>query len=280
MEVQTTMYSSKLYVITDQIVMKTMKQALENAQIGGPAKDIQIIVVGKTGTGKSALINSIIDLEITIARESRRIDRCSKTVQKYYCSNVIPGVNVTFIDTPGLQDIHQQEQSYIQEMKSKCGEVTLVLYCMKMSDHRLTNDDKVAMQKLYQAFGPKFWERVVFVLTFANYERCDQRDSGDEQDSEPPYEDDAAWKELIKKRFSNRILHRDKAINSFLESIFSIKRVPFLVAGTYKPSFSCRNPMPLFDRDNWLLDFLALCCNEIKEKHRFSKLNLNNSKCQ
>ena len=260
--------------------MKTMKQALENAQIGGPAKDIQIIVVGKTGTGKSALINSIIDLEREIAKEGGGINPCSEAVQKYYCSDVVPGVNVTVIDTPGLQDIHQQEQSYIQEMKKKCRDVTLVLYCMKMINHRLTNDDIDAMQKLYHAFGPKFWERVVFVLTFANEEDCDQGDSEDEEVPEPPYDDEVAWMELIKKRFNNRILHCDKAINSFLESTFSIKRVPFLVAGTYKPSFSCPNPKSLFGRDNWLLDFLTLCCNEIKEKHRLSKLKLNNGKCQ
>ena len=258
--------------------MKTMKQALENAKIGGPSKDIQIIVVGKTGTGKSALINSIIDLKREIAKEGGEINRCSEAVQKYYCSNVVPGVNVTVIDTPGLQDMHEQDQSYIQKMKSKCGEVTLVLYCMKMNDHRLTNDDNNAMQKLYHAFGPKFWERVVFVLTFANNENCEQRDSRDEPNPEPPYEDEVAWKELIKKRFSNRILHRDKAISSFLESSFSIKRVPFSVAGTYKPNRKVRNPMPLPDRDNWLLDFLTLCCDEIKEKHKFSKLNLNYSK--
>ena len=257
--------------------MKTMKQALESAKIVGPLKDIQIIVVGKTGAGKSALINSIIDLEREIAKEGGGVDRCSEAIRKYYCSDVVPGVNITVIDTPGLQDIHQQDQSYIQEMRSKCRDVTLVLYCMKMNDHRLTNDDNVAMQKLHQAFGPKFLERVVFVLTFANKEDCDQGDSSDEQDSEPPYEDVAAWKELNKKRFSNRILHRDKAISSFLESTFSIKRVPFSVAGTYKRSFTVRKPMSLPDRDNWLLDFLTLCCNEIKEKHRLSKLKLNNS---
>ena len=262
--------------------MKSMKQVLENArgleEGTSNSKDIQIIVVGKTGAGKSALINGIIDLKKEIAREDGGINRCSEAIHKYYCSNVVPGLNVTVIDTPGLQDIHQKEQSYIQEMKSKCGEVTLVLYCMKMSDHRLSNDDNVAMQKLYHAFGPKFWERVVFVLTFANNENCDQRDSRDEQDPEPSYEDEGAWMKLIKKRFSNRILHRDKAVNGFLESSFSIKGIPFSVAGTYKRSFTVRNPMSLPDRDNWLLDFLTLCCNEIKEKHRFSKLNLNHSK--
>ena len=277
------MYSSKLYVITDEIVMKTMKQALENAQIGGPSKDIQIIVVGKTGAGKSALINSIIDLEKEIAKESGGSDPCSEGVHKYYCSNVVPGVNVTVIDTPGLQDIRQKEQSYIQEMRSKCGEVTLVLYCMKMTDHRLTIDDKVAMQKLYHAFGPKFWERVVFVLTFANNERCKLMDSRDAPGPEPYRTNRAVWLELKKQRFSGRILHREKAINDFLKSIFDIKSVKFSVSGDYKEfvdenSEVLINPMRLPDRENWLLDLLTLCCDEIKEKHRFSKLNLNNSK--
>ena len=137
--------------------MKTMKQALLNAKIGGLAKDIQIVVVGKTGTGKSALINSIIDLKRGIAREGGGVDRCSEAVRKYYCSNVVPGVNVTVIDTPGLQDIHQQEQSYIQEMRSKCGEVTLVLYCMKMSDHRLSNDG----QRRYAEALSCIWAKVL-----------------------------------------------------------------------------------------------------------------------
>ena len=284
MKVQTTMCSSKLYVITDEIVMKTMKQALKKAQIGGPAMDIQIIVVGKTGAGKSALINSIIDLEREIAREGGETNRCSEAVQKYYCSDVVPGVNVTVIDTPGLQDIHQKEQSYIQEMKSKCGEVTLVLYCMKMTDHRLTNDDKVVMQKLYHAFGPKFWERVVFVLTFANNEKCKLRDSRDAPGPEPYRTNRAVWLELKKQRFSGRILHREKAINDFLKNIQSdIKSVKFSVSGDYKETVEENsevliNPMHLPDRENWLLNLLTLCCNEIKEEHKFSKLSLNNSK--
>ena len=266
--------------------MKTMKQALENARIGGPAKDIQIIIIGKTGAGKSALINSIIDLEREIAKESGGSDPCLEGVRKYYCSNVVPGVNVTVIDTPGLQDIRQKEQSYmyIQEIRSKCEDVTLVLYCMKMTDHRLTNDDKVAMQKLHEAFGPKFWERVVFVLTFANNEKCKQRDSRDAPGPEPYRTNRAVWLELKKQRFSGRILHHEKAINDFLKSIqFDITSVKFSVSGDYKETVEENsgvliNPMRLPDRENWLLDLLTLCCDEIKEKHRFSKLNLNNSK--
>ena len=257
--------------------MNALRRVLTDAKVGD-SKDIRIIVLGKTGHGKSALINSIIEKEIAV--EGAHMERTTDAVQLYQCPDVIPGVNVTVIDTPGLQDIQQQEQSYIQEMKSKCQEVTLILYCMKMTDHRLTNDDKVAMLKFHQAFGPKFWERVVFVLTFANEENCNIRDSRDkpEPDPEPPYDDEEAWAVIIKKRFSNRIQYRSQAMNAILKDTFHIDDVPFSVAGTYKPSRDNRRPMVLPDRENWLVDLLSLCCHEIKEKHKFTKLNLNNSK--
>ena len=259
--------------------MNTLKQVLTDAEVGD-SKDIRIIIIGKTGTGKSALINGIIDLEKKIAKEGADVERITDAVQLYRCSDVIPGVNVTVIDTPGLQDIRQQEQSYIQEMKSKCQEVTLILYCMKMTDRRLTNDDIVAMQKLHQAFGPKFWERVVFVLTFANEENCSKNDErdGPEPEPKPSLEDKNAWHKIKKMRFINRIEHRSKAINTFLKRTFHINDVPFSVAGTYEKDCDNLTPMVLLDRENWLFDLLSLCCHEIKEKHKFTKFSLNESK--
>uniref|UniRef100_A0A1X7TD21 AIG1-type G domain-containing protein n=1 Tax=Amphimedon queenslandica TaxID=400682 RepID=A0A1X7TD21_AMPQE len=265
-----------------QRAMNTLKQVLTDAKVGY-SKDIQIVVLGKTGAGKSALINSIIDLEKEIAEESAHVEQCTDTVRLYRCSNIIPGVNVTVVDTPGLQGIHQQEQLYIQEMKSKCQEVTLILYCMNMTDRRLTNDDLGAMKKLHQAFGSKFLERVVFVLTFANKEDCNKRiDNIDEPepDPEPLDDDEEAWALIVRKRFTNRIKCRSKAINASLNDIFHVKNVPFSVAGTYKSQHNNREPtcMALPDRENWLVDFLSLCCHEIKEKHKFTKFGLNDSK--
>ena len=98
----------KIALFLGQRAMRTLKQVLTDAKVGY-SKDIQIIVLGKTGAGKSALINSIIDLERIVAEEGADMEPCTGTVRLYRCSNVIPGVNVTVIDTPGLQDIHQHE---------------------------------------------------------------------------------------------------------------------------------------------------------------------------
>ena len=133
--------------------MKTIKEFLQQRSI---SRDINILVIGKTGEGKSALINSLIELKREIAPEGAFTDCCTTTTQSYTYRSIIPGVNVTIIDTPGLQDIQNKEHKYIQEMKNKCHAISLVLYCMQLPNHRFTNDDIIAMQKFDQMFGQKF----------------------------------------------------------------------------------------------------------------------------
>ena len=261
-----------LVVFIDLSVMKSLRKALESVNVvpEGSLNDIRIMILGITGSGKSALVNSIIEKET--AKEGGEIGCCTKVAQQYYYSDVVPGVNVTLIDTPGLQNV--EEQLYIQELRNKGRNVTMVLFCMKITEQPFNN--KAIMQKLHEAFGPKFWEKVVFVLTFANKEICSRRDSKDEPepDPEPSFSDEKAWQELKKKRFTCRVSQRKKAISSFVKSTFGINDTVFTVAGIYKPSNESPDPKFLPDSDDWLADFLTLCCKEIKEKHVFSKLCL------
>ena len=256
--------------------MSTMKQVLESE---GTPSDIHLLVVGRTGQGKSTLVNSLIELGEEVAKEGAEADMCTKFCRSYVYPELLPGVRVRIVDSPGLQDIHTNEQQYIQEMKSQCQEVSLVLYCMKMTNHRLVHDDTMALRRLHQAFGPGFWKRVLFVLTFANNERCDQKDSRDENDPEPPFTDEAAWFELIRKRFAHRVTLRADNINDFLKKKLHIDdSAQFVPAGQYTPNFYNPHPLKLPDRENWLYDLIKLAHSQIKEKHNFSRLNLNDSK--
>lgn len=244
----------------------------------GTSSDIHLLVVGRTGQGKSTLINSLIELAKEVAKEGAEPDICTKSCHSYVYPELLPGVRVRIVDSPGLQDIYANEQKYIQEMKSQCQEVSVVLYCMKMTDHRISNDDKSALRKLNQAFGPGFWKRVLFVLTFANNEKCDQMDNRDEDGPEPPYSDRAAWENLIKRRFVNRVKRRGVDINMFLKQDLKIDDLlQFVPAGHYKPSYCNPSPKQLPDRGDWLYDMIESIHSQMK-KNKFSRLNLNDSK--
>ncbi|KAJ7979004.1 Translocase of chloroplast 90 chloroplastic [Quillaja saponaria] len=73
--------------------------ALEQEAIGLPELDFscRILVLGKTGVGKSATINSIFDQAKTITDAFRPATNCIQEVV-----GIVNGVKVTFIDTPGL----------------------------------------------------------------------------------------------------------------------------------------------------------------------------------
>ena len=262
-------------IIFSILGMSTTKRVLTRE---GTSSDIHLLVVGKTGQGKSTLINSLIELEEDIAKEGAETTSCTKSCHSYVYPELLPGVKVRIVDSPGLQDIYTNEQQYIQEMKSQCQEVSLVLYCMKMTDHRLANDDILALRKLNQAFGPGFWKRVLFVLTFANNEKCDQRDSRDEYGPEPPYSDQAAWANLEKRRFVHRVKQHAVDINKLLKQVLHIDdSVQVVPAGHYKPTRSSPNPKQLPDREDWLYSMIESIHSQIK-KHKFSRLNLNDSK--
>ena len=128
------------------------------------SKSLSILVTGKTGVGKSSLVNGIVGK--LVAQEGSTLRRETEHVKEYSCK--IKGVDVTIFDSPGLQDITSSEEDYLTDIASKCGKVDLILFCCKMNDERLSNDDVRTMKKLTQAFEKTLWENAIFILTFAN----------------------------------------------------------------------------------------------------------------
>lgn len=66
---------------------------------------------------------------------------------------------------------------------------------------------------------PKFWERVVFVLTCSNNENCEKKDERDERDEnvkEPHFSDTEIWNDLTGTRFKGRFQKRVTEMKEFL----------------------------------------------------------------
>ena len=181
---------------------------------------VRILVTGKTGTGKSALINGLIGDDV--AQEGDTLDPTTSEVQEI--KQMVHGISLSIFDSPGLQDGTERENEYLQDMQQKCEKVDLVLYTIKMTDQRINVEDTDAMAKLTEAFGYDFWKKTMFVMTFANEIRS------------PEYPED---KHENRKYFEERLQLWKDGLPAFVEQRSRIpinigKHVPIVPAGYYK----------------------------------------------
>ena len=224
------------------------------------SEELRILVSGRTGQGKSALINGILGNKS--APEGTGV---TSLVTEY--SIFIQGTYIRLFDTPDLD---------LQNMRDTCKELNLVLYCTKMNNFRLTDGDKNTMRKYTTAFGEVFWNFAVFLLTFANEEDCERKDDRDDDIEEPNVDDENGWNELLKKRFQGRVKLREKELREFLVKEVGVreeitKRIPVVPVGDYRKTRKNPDPFCLPDQCNWLDSFWEACSQRIKQTKLFLK---------
>ena len=134
-------------------------------------RSFSILVCGRTGIGKSSLINCILGEDVFAVggpecSENDPFDPKTTTVTGR--SFTLNNITVTIFDSPGLQDGTENEASYLAEMKAKCSEVNLVYYCLDATQSRWTPPERNSIRLLTETFGASFWGKTVVVLTKAN----------------------------------------------------------------------------------------------------------------
>ena len=250
--------------ITAEITFENLLQKIQATE-----NEPKILVTGKAGQGKSSLINGMFGTQLAV-EGARAVEEVYTGVVKEY-NQSFHDVPVSVFESPGLKDGTAKD---IKGIRDKCKELSLVLYCTKMVNQRLSNDDKRAMEKLTKAFGEKFWEYAVFVLTFANMENCERKDERDTDTREPALDDDDGWKVFIKKRFQGRLnVWRDDLtrflINEVGVSSKIAETIPVVPTGDYIKSRANKYPFHLPDRDNWSNEFWNVCLLHLKETYLY-----------
>ena len=145
-------------------IIKALPEFVQGWYSAG-SNSVHILVTGKTGVGKSSLINGLVGKEV--AKEGDELD--PETMEVTAHSFKYQDVDITIWDSPGLQDGLNKEGQYIRDMQNKgCANADLYLYCIKMNETRMREEDIGAIRKLTKGLGNGIWKNAVFVLTFAN----------------------------------------------------------------------------------------------------------------
>ena len=131
--------------------------------------ELLIVFIGRAGTGKSSLFNSLVGKKVV--EEGHSADSVTESVIDEI--HVINGINVRLVDTPGCGVLHGKStpaimQEIAEKLDEKCQDVNLVIYCTSMApDSRLHTTDGDIARELSATYKKGFWENSLVALTFA-----------------------------------------------------------------------------------------------------------------
>ena len=207
------------------------------------------MITGRTGSGKTSLINDLIGEKV--GKEGEWLERMAAHVEPKELT--CEGTLVKIWETPGLQDGTDDEDQYLQEMKEKCSDCNLYIYCLNMNQTRFEDSERRAIQMLTETFGKNFWAKVLFVLTFANRVEA----------SCPIGFDEEKFFTDKMKEWHSQLAHSLKEFGVKEEIADKIEVIP---AGYIKPLKNHPNPWKLPGIPNWFHKFWYKCAETMDEK--------------
>lgn len=128
----------------------------------------KILVLGKTGEGKSTLCNYILKYNVKKCKESSAPGSCTKTVDGFISNHY---KDIFMIDTPGLSDSSGQDQIIVDRIrkaiKDKHGQgIRAIILVSNINTDRLSFDDKRLLLIYCKMFPiPEFWYHVGIVFS-------------------------------------------------------------------------------------------------------------------
>ena len=215
-------------------------------------KCLAVTVIGRTGTGKTSLVNGLLGKEV--GNEGYTLGECTEKVTKF--QEEIYGVQVTIWDTPGLQD-GKYEDCLKKMIDSGCVEADLKIYCIPMTNNSCFEME--ALSRLTTEFGVKFLDHCMFVLTFSNgyVSLC------------PIKTDKKEWldKRIVQWRECMESVLRDVGVEERV-----IEHIQIVPAGYHKQlchqdqvTPNC-NPWELPGIENWFHPFWYTCADAMNPK--------------
>ena len=107
----------------DHVKELTPEEKTEIKQWVRDGKSIDVLVTGKSGVGKSSLLNYLLGKEIFKVGASKEVPCTSKVECQVSEKN---GITIRAWDSPGLQD-GTGDAKYLKDLQDNCSKVDLML---------------------------------------------------------------------------------------------------------------------------------------------------------
>lgn len=130
-------------------------------------KTVRILVLGKDGSGKSTLINSMLEEELAYENHSlTSVIGKNGMIEQHIKKVDHSETEVVMYDTTAVNDFKDGLIHGIQVMGG-IEAFDAVLFCCSALQ-RVDSETESLMATLHESFGKQLWEKTVFVLTFVN----------------------------------------------------------------------------------------------------------------
>lgn len=134
-------------------------------------------LMGKTGAGKSSLINALFQFQLSPVSD---VSGCTRQTQRFSMS--MNNHVLTFVDLPGVGENLERDKEYHQLYRNLLPELDLIIWVLK-ADDRAWSSDEQCYRFLTEQCGYQS-ERFLFVLNQADkIEPCRQWDEHNHQPS-------------------------------------------------------------------------------------------------
>lgn len=220
--------------------------------------EVNIVVVGCYGVGKSTLINSLFfETGHKYTEKAMKGHAITEAKDPYVLE--INGVKYNIYDSPGLQDGIEDELDHLQWISQQHDKIHLVIYCTRMGE-AVRPAEIEAMKNVTTAFTESIWNNTVIALTFANMVEA----------VDPDMEDDYYFEKVRKEKVENL-----KSI--FKEFSFEEATLEKIKQNIY-PVGSARKLILPGQSQDWRIDFWRGCLDACDPESKQANFQLSQTR--